>query len=80
MKLQVKIGDKALILTGKCKGKEAKILFVDKKSGRVRLEGVKILKSKLKGGKSKELHGSLHISSLQVIKPEAPVEAAPAAS
>ena len=72
MKLQGKIGDKAKVLTGKFKGKEAAILFIDRKSGRVRLEGLKISKSKLKGGKTKELHGTLHISSLSIIRPEAP--------
>lgn len=83
MKLQAKVGDRARVLQGKFRGKEAVIQFIDRKTGRVRLEGLKISKSKLKGGKSKELHGTLHISSLSVIKPEAPAAeaaAAPAAS
>lgn len=66
MKLGVKVGDQALVLTGKFKGKQANVVAVDKKNSRIRLEGLKVVKS----GK-KALHGTFHRASLQIIKPEA---------
>lgn len=68
MKLQAKIGDKATVITGKFKGKEANIVAIDKKNLRVRLEGLKLSKSKLKNGKFKELHSTFHVSNLVIAK------------
>lgn len=67
MKLGVTIGDKAVVLTGKFKGKTANVVTIDKKTARIRLEGIKVSKSG-----DKKLHGSFHRASLQIIKPEAP--------
>lgn len=39
-KLRLKTGDNVVVITGKDKGKEGKILDVDKKKGRVLVEGV----------------------------------------
>ena len=39
-KMHVKKGDKVLVLSGKDKGKEGKVLRVDKKNGTVVVEGV----------------------------------------
>ena len=74
MKLGIKIGDKAKVLTGKHKGQEATVAGFDKKTARVRLTGLKVSKS----GK-KELHGSFHRKSIEVVKVEAPAAAEAAA-
>ena len=42
MKFKIKKGDIALVITGSDKGKRAKVLEVDKKNLKVRLEGVRI--------------------------------------
>ena len=78
MKLAFKIGDKVKVLRGKLAGKEAVVQFIDKRSKRVRLEGLKKIKSTKKGGK--ELHGTFHINSLSVIKPVVKAEATEAAA
>jgi len=72
MKLDIKIGDKVQVNQGKFAGKEAKILFLDKKNKRARLEGLKKHKVKTKKGDSKDLHGTFHFSSLTLVKPEQP--------
>ncbi len=74
MKLAFKVGDKVKVLRGKYIGKEAVIQFIDKRSNRCRLDGLKKIKVKTKKD-SKELHGTFHITSLQVIKAEAPAAA-----
>lgn len=78
MKLAIKIGDKVKVLRGKSAGKEAVVQFIDKRSKRVRLEGLKKVKASKKGGK--ELHGTFHINSLLVIKPEVKAESTEAAA
>jgi len=79
MKLGIKIGDKVVVTTGKLAGKEAAIVFIDKKNKRVRLEGLKVIKAKTKKG-TKDLHGTFHLSSLKALaKPEATAAAAPSA-
>lgn len=78
MKLGIKIGDKAKVIKGKFAGKEADVLFIDKKNLRVRLNGLKKLSLKTKKG-DKEVHGTFHLSSLQIQKPVAATETAPAA-
>ena len=40
---KLKTGDKVVVITGKDKGKEGKILVVDRKKGRVIVEGVNIV-------------------------------------
>lgn len=74
MKLAIKPGDKVRVIKGKLAGKEASIIAIDKKAKRVRLEGLKKKKVKTKKGKEKELHGTFHVSSLRIIKPEPPKE------
>lgn len=43
-KIKVKVGDKVTVIAGKDKGKEGKIHSVDRKNGRVVVEGVNIIK------------------------------------
>lgn len=75
MKLEIKVGDKVKVTQGKFEGKESKVVFIDKKNLRFRLDGLKVIKSKSKKGAGKDLHGTFHLSSLQLIKPEQPTEA-----
>lgn len=67
MKLGMKIGDTVEVVKGKFAGQKSKITKLDKRSGRVVLEKLKKEKTK-----AKELHGSFHASSLQLVKVEAP--------
>jgi ribosomal protein L24 len=82
MKLTMKVGDKVKVLKGKLVGKEANVVAIDKKNYRVKLAGLKVSKQKSKSGKSVDLHGSFHVTSLVSLnKPaaEVPTEtAAPA--
>ncbi|MDO4530446.1 MAG: 50S ribosomal protein L24 [Bacillota bacterium] len=41
--MKLKTGDKVVVITGKDKGKEGKIIAVDKKNGRVLVEGVNMV-------------------------------------
>lgn len=75
MKLAIKFGDKVRVLTGKFCGKEDTVAFIDKKSNRVRLTGLKKSKGK-KGGK--ENHGTFHVRSIKVLSKPAPATAASA--
>lgn len=43
MKMTVKTGDTVVVIAGKDKGKEGKIIAVDKKNGRVLVEGVNMV-------------------------------------
>ena len=40
---RLKTGDKVVVITGKDKGKEGKILFVDRKKSRIIVEGVNMI-------------------------------------
>lgn len=78
MKLNVKIGDKGKVMVGKSRGLQGAVVFIDKKSKRVRLAGVKVFKSKGKKG-PQDLHGTFHLSSLKIEStPEAPAPEASA--
>ncbi len=81
MKIALKIGDTVTVTEGKYSGKEAKVLFIDKKNLRVRLEGLKKQTVKTKKGATKELHGTFSLANIKIKqaeqKQEAPV-AAPA--
>ena len=41
--MKLKTGDKVVVITGKDKGKEGKIVAVDRKNGRVLVEGVNMV-------------------------------------
>ena len=81
MKIELKIGDKVTVLNGKFAGKEASILFIDKKTKRVRLDGLKKQTIKTKKGSAKELHGTFgmaNVKAKQVEKKEEPKQEAAA--
>lgn len=78
MKIELKLGDKVEILNGKFAGKEAQVLFIDKKTLRVRLDGLKKQTIKTKKGETKELHGTFSLTNLKIKKAEQKQEAAAA--
>ena len=45
---KLKTGDKVVVITGKDKGKEGKILVVDRKKGRVIVEGINMVSKRTK--------------------------------
>jgi large subunit ribosomal protein L24 len=55
VKMRIQKGDKVMVIAGKDKGKQGKILSVDKKENKVLVEGVNKVKRHVKPGKvSKE--------------------------
>ncbi|WMI80613.1 50S ribosomal protein L24 [Anaerotignum sp. MB30-C6] len=71
--LKLKSGDKVVVITGKDKGKEGKILAVDKKSNRVLVEGVNMISKHTKpnvknqqGGIVKK-EGYIHASNVMYL-------------
>jgi len=73
-KLHVRTGDKVLVLTGKDRGKEGKVLQVSRKTQRALVEGVNLVKKAMRpsednpeGGIS-EREVPLHVSNLKVLE------------
>lgn len=71
--LKLKSGDKVVVITGKDKGKEGKILAVDKKNNRVLVEGVNMISKHTKpnvknqqGGIIKK-EGYIHASNVMYL-------------
>ena len=76
MAQNLKINDKVLVISGDNKGKEAKIVKIDRKAGKAMLEGIGMVERHMKksylnpaGGK-KAIHVGIDMSNLK------PVEAA----
>jgi large subunit ribosomal protein L24 len=70
----MKIGDTVKIIAGDNKGKEAKIVRVDRKNGKACLEGIGIVERHMKrtqfnpnGGK-KTIHVGIDLSNLKLVK------------
>ena len=70
----MKIGDTVKIISGDNKGKEAKIVKVDRKNGKVMLEGIGMVERHMKktyynpaGGK-KTIHVGIDMSNLKLVK------------
>ena len=70
----MKIGDTVKIIAGDNKGKEAKIVRVDRKNGKACLEGIGIIERHMKrtqfnpnGGK-KTIHVGIDLSNLKLVK------------
>ena len=73
----MKIGDTVKIIAGDNKGKEAKIVRIDRKNNKAMLEGIGIVERHMKksylnpnGGK-KTIHVGIDMSNLKLIKAEA---------
>jgi large subunit ribosomal protein L24 len=72
MAQNLKINDKVVVLSGNNKGKEAKIVKIDRKAGKAMLEGIGIVERHLKktqfnpaGGK-KTIHVGIDLSNLKL--------------
>ena len=71
--MKLKTGDKVVVIAGKDKGKEGKILHVDRKNNRVIVEGVNMISKHTKpsmqhqaGGIMKK-EGSIHASNVMYL-------------
>lgn len=71
--MKIKVGDKALVITGSYKGKEGKVISILKDQNRVVLEGINIVKKHVKPngqnetGGIQEVEAPIHISNIKVI-------------
>ena len=71
--MKVKVGDNVKVLTGKDKGKEGKVLYTLRKKDRVVVEGVNIVKKRMKPSRMNETGGILevenpiHVSNVKVL-------------
>ncbi len=59
-KLRLKTGDKVKVIAGKDKGKEGKIISVDRKNDRVLIEGVNMITKHAKPSASNQQGGIVH--------------------
>ena len=77
MKLKIKTGDTVKIIAGEEKGKEGKVLRVDREKNRAIVEGLNLVKKHTKPnaqnpqGGIVEKEASIHISNLALIDPKA---------
>jgi large subunit ribosomal protein L24 len=74
MAQNLKINDKVLVISGDNKGKEAKIVKIDRKAGKAMLEGVGMVERHMKksylnpaGGK-KTIHVGIDMSNLKLVE------------
>ena len=73
--MKVKVNDNVLVLTGKYKGKQGKVLKTDPKAGRVIVEGVNIVNKHEKARKANEVskivevEGPIDVSNVMVVCP-----------
>ena len=76
MKLNIKTGDTVKVIAGEEKGKEGKVLRVDREKNRAIVEGLNLVKKHTKPnaqnpqGGIVEKEASIHISNLSLIDPK----------
>ena len=58
--MKLKTGDKVVVIAGKDKGKEGKIVAVDKKNNRVMVEGVNMVSKRTEPAGRRHQEGKLH--------------------
>ncbi len=70
----LKIGDKVLVISGDNKGKEAKIVGIDRETGKAMLDGINLIERHMKksylnpaGGK-KTVHVGIDMSNLKLVE------------
>ena len=73
--MNFKTGDKVVVISGKDKGKEGKILNVLRKENRVIVENVNIVKKHIKGngqtaGSINEVEAPIHASNVMIVDPK----------
>ena len=72
--MKVKVGDKVLVIAGKDKGKEGKIIKTLRKEDRVVVEGINIVKKHLKPrytnetGSIQETEAPIHVSNVKKVE------------
>lgn len=72
-KLHIKIGDTVKVLSGEEKGKEGKVLTIDRTNDRAIIEGVNIVKKHVKPssanpqGGIEEAEAGVHVSNLMLV-------------
>ena len=69
--MKIKQGDKVVVIAGKDKGKEGKVLKTLKNSSKVIVEGVNIVKKHIKpsggeDGRIAEIEAPLHVSNVMI--------------
>ena len=74
MAQNLKINDKVLVISGDNKGKEAKIVKIDRVAGKARLEGIEVRERHMRksylnpaGGK-KTIHVGIDLSNLKLVE------------
>ena len=73
--MNFKTGDKVVVISGKDKGKEGKIIKVLCNENRVVVEGVNIVKRHVKGngqqaGSINEVEAAIHASNVMIVDPK----------
>ena len=73
--MNFKTGDKVVVIAGKDKGKEGKIINVLRKENRVVVAGVNIVKKHVKGngqqaGAINDIEAPIHASNVMIIDPK----------
>ena len=73
--MNFKTGDKVVVISGKDKGKEGKIIKVLRNENRVVVEGVNIVKKHIKGngqtaGSITEVEAPIHASNVMIVDPK----------
>jgi len=75
-KLHIKTGDSVRVIAGASKGKEGKILTVNREKLRATVEGVNLIKKRQKPSASNpqggivEVEGTIHISNIMLVDPK----------
>ena len=73
----IRKGDEVVVVAGKDLGRRGKVLFVDPKKGRVKVEKVNLIKRHVKPSQKHpqggiiEKEGTIHISNVQLWDPKA---------
>ena len=73
--MNFKTGDKVVVISGKDKGKEGKIIHVLRDENRVVVEGINIVKKHVKGngqtaGSINEVEAPIHASNVMIVDPK----------
>ena len=73
--MNFKTGDKVVVISGKDKGKEGKIIKVLRNENRVVVEGINIVKKHIKGngqqaGSITEVEAAIHASNVMIVDPK----------
>ncbi len=73
--MNLKVGDKVVVISGKDRGKEGKITKVLRQENRVIVEGVNVCKKHIKGngqtpGSIEEIERPIHASNVMIVDPK----------